>query len=342
VLFRSKITVTPEEKKQLARSRLINPEAHEAYLKGRFFINKGNEADVRKGIAYYEKATAKDSDYALAYAGLAEGYDWLWSLAVMPAKDAFPKMKTLAMKALSIDENLPEAYTIIAEVTLGEWNWQTAEENYRRAVGLNQNYATAHAYYAWYLQMMRRNEEALREAKRAVEIDPLWPMSRAILAQAFMFGNQFDSAMTQINEALSIDSTVALGYAYLGDFYLWRGSFAKAIEQYQKGIALGDSEEIPLVAYCYARSGNAMRARQILADQKTKNIPSAFYSIAYMGLGESDRAFEHLERAYEEHHLGLLVTISVPHGFDTKLDSFRADPRFQALVKKMGLEGIER
>jgi len=139
-----KIAVTPEEKKQLASSRSVNPEAYEAYLKGRFFINKFNEADVRKGISYFEQEIARDSSYALAYAGLAEGYDMLWSLGVMSAKEAFPKIKTWARKALSIDETLAEAYAIIGEIESAEWSWQGAEENFKRVIGLSQYCALGH------------------------------------------------------------------------------------------------------------------------------------------------------------------------------------------------------
>jgi len=337
-----KITVTAEEKQQLASSRPVNPEAHEAYLKGRFFINKFNEADVRKGISYFEQAIAKDSSYALAYAGLAEGYDYLYSLGVMSAKDAFPKIKTLAMKALSIDETLAEAYAIIGDIESSEWNWQGAEENLKRAVGLNQNYAKAHVYYAWYLLMMKRNDEALGEGKRAVELDPLWPFAKDVLAWCFLYKQQYDSAMAQVKEALSIDSNFVFGHRALGDFYSFRGKYEEAISEYQKLIALGDYSAHAAVARAYALSGNAMKARQILADLKTKYVPPVLFAVAYIALCEWDRAFECLERAYEEHDPFLLFIISLPRGFDTNCDSLRADPRFHALMKKMGLEDVAR
>ena len=337
-----KITVTPEEQQQLLATRTVNPEAQEAYLKGRFFVNKFNEADVRKGISYFEQAIAKDSSYALAYEGLAEGYDYLWNLGVMSAKDAFPKIKTWAMKALSIDETLAGAYAMIGDIESAEWNWQGGEENFKRAIGLNQNYAAGHAYYAWYLSLMKRYDEALSEAKRGVEVDPLWPMTKLTLAWTFFFRYQYDSAMIQVNEALSIDSTFVLGYVYLGDFYLWEGNFGEAIAQYQKAAALGYYSVRVSVAWAYARAGNAMKAREILADLKTEYIAPAFLAILHMDLGERDRAFEYLERAYEENDVYLLLSVSLPRGFDPSLDSLRTDPRFHALVKKIGFEEIER
>lgn len=242
------------------------------------------------------------------------------------------------MKALSIDETLAEAYAIIGDIESAEWNWRGAEENFKRAIGLNQNYATAHSYYVGYLCWMGRYDDALRECKLALEVDPLSLFTKATLAVNFFGKHHYDSAMTQIKEALSIDSNFVFGYRMLGNFYTWRGNYKEAIAQYQKAIALGDYPTLAFVACAYARSGNAMKAREILPDLKTKYIQPGFFAIAYIGLGEWDRAFEWLERAYEEHDQTLLSIISLPRGFDTNLDSLRADPRFHALVKKMGLE----
>jgi serine/threonine protein kinase/Tfp pilus assembly protein PilF len=337
-----KVAVTPEEMMRLTSSRPVNPEAHEAYLKGRFFINKFNEADVKKGISYFEQAIARDSSYALAYAGLAEGYDLLWSLGVMSAKDAFPKIKTWATKALSIDEILAEAYAIIWDVEWAEWNWQGAEENFKRAIRLNPNSAEAHTSYAWYLLMMKRNDEALSEAEHAAQLDPLRTTTKVFLAYILFYHNQYDNAMIQVNEALSIDNNFVAGYRFLGSFYLWRENFKEAIVQFQKAVACGDYPVLAFVTYTYARSGNVMKAREIFADLKTKYVQPGLLALVCIGLGEWDQAFEYLERAYEEHDFFLLIWESLPRGFDIKLDSFRADTRFHTIVKKMGLDEIER
>ena len=331
-----KIAVTPEEKQQLTNLRPVDPEAHEAYLKGRYFIHKLIEADVRKGIFYFEKAIARDSNYALAYAGLAEGYDYLWTLGTIKSKDAFPIIKKYAMKALSIDETLADAYAVMGDIELSQWNFESSERNYKRAVGLNQNYATGHAYYAWYLLMMKRYDEALKESRRAVELDPLWPLTKVVFSMSLYYNHKYDSAMTQVREALSIDSNFVFGYAYLGDFYLWKRNYEEAIVQFQIGAAHGDSSGLPIVAYCYACLGNTTKAREIITDLKIKYM--TFHALAYMGLGEWDRTFELFEKAYEEYDQTLLIIISLPNDFDTKLDSLRTDPRFHALVKKMGLE----
>jgi serine/threonine protein kinase len=337
-----RITVTPEEQRRLSAGRAVDPEAYEAYLKGRFFINKFNETDVRRGMSFFEQAVARDSSYALAYEGLAEGYDMLVGLGGMSSEDGIPKMRTWAMKALSIDQSLAAAYTIIGEIGCYEWNWQSAEENYRRATELNQNYAAGHAYYAFYLSLIKRYDESVSEAKQAVELDPLWPMTKAILAYALFYDHQYENAMMQVNEALSIDSTFALGYGYRGCFYLWQGNSEEAIVQFQKSIAFGDYQLLAFLAYTYARSDNVMKAREILADQNTKYIQPSLLGIVYVGLGDWDLAFEYMEKAYKEKDSFLLVCVSIPKGFDTVFDRFRTDPRFAALVKKMGLEEIER
>jgi len=260
----------------------------------------------------------------------------------MSAKEAFPRIKTWAMKALSIDETLAEAYAIIGDIESAEWNWQSAEENFKRAVGLNQNCATGHAIYAWYLCNTKRYGEALIEAKRAVELDPLWPMTKLIFSWALFCNHQYDNAIAQVNEVLSIDSTYGFAYVYLGDFYLFRKAYEKAIVQYQKAIALGYSPAQIMVALIYAQTGDPMKAREILANLKTEYMYTALCALGYAALGERDRAFEHLERAYQEHDQSLLIATSLPRGFDPNLDTLRADPRFHALVKKMGLEEIER
>jgi tetratricopeptide (TPR) repeat protein len=320
----------------LTNIRPVDPEAHEAFLKGRYFIHKFIEADVRKGISYFEQAIARDSNYALAYAGLAEGYDYLWTLGTIKSKDAFPIIKKYSMRALSIDGTLADPYAVLGDIELAQRNFESSERNYKRAVELNQNYAIGHAYYAWYLLMMKRYDEALNESRLAVELDPLWPLTKVIFSMSLYYNHKYDSAMTQVREALSIDSNFALGYAYLGDFYLWQRNYEEAIEQFQTGAAHGDSSGLALVAYCYTCLGNPVKAREIITDLKI--IYMTFHGLAYMGLGEWDRTFEWFERAYEEYDLTLLMMISLPNGFDANFDSLRADPRFHALVKKMGLE----
>jgi serine/threonine-protein kinase len=332
------ITMTTEERQRLASARPVDPEAHEAYLKGRFFINKFTEADIRKGIAYFEQAIAKDPSFASAYTGLAEGYDNLSSVGLMPAKEAFPKIKELALKALSIDKSLAEAYTFIGDAEFTDWNWKAAEENFKRAIELDPNYVTGHAYYAFYLLLMKRHDEALSEGQRALELDPFSMIANYILTSIFWYTQQYDRAIAQAREILSIDPNSGMAYFYIGQSYLAKKMYAEAIAQYQKAIELGEFSSLSTLAAAYVLSGNVMKAREVLADPRTRNLSSSLLGVIYAALGEKDHALELLVKAYEERELQLLVIYASPKRFLPALDSLLADPRFQALMKKAGLE----
>jgi serine/threonine protein kinase len=332
------VTMTAEERQQLGSSRPVDPEAHEAYLKGRFFINKFNEADIRKGIVYFEQAVAKDPSFASAYTGLAEGYDELASMGRMPNKEALPKIRTLALKALSIDKSLAEGYAFIGDVEFYDWNWQAAEEDFKRAIELDPNYVTGHAYYAFYLLLMKRYDEALAEGQRARDIDPLSTIANGVLTQIFWHTQQYDRAVGQARDILGMDPNSDFGYFYLGQSYLAKKMYPEAIAHYRKAIELGDFISLSPLAAAYVLSGNVMKAREILADPRTTNLPFSLIAVIYASLGEKEHALELLKKAYEEREMTLLVINASPRGFLPALDSLFADPRCQALIKKTGLE----
>jgi len=332
------ITMTAEERQRLAGSRPVDPEAHEAYLKGHFFIDKFTEADIRKGIAYFEQAIAKDPSFASAYTGLAEGYDNLCSLGLMPGKEGFQKIKALALKALSIDKSHAEAYAFIGDAEFFNWNWQAAEENFKRALELDPNYETGHIYYAFYLQLMKRYDEALSEGQRALELDPLSTSANYTLIGILWSMQQYDRAIARAKEIINIDPNPSYGYFQLGKCYLAKKMYAEAIAHHLKAIELGDFISLAPLAAAYVLSGNVMKAREILADPRTRNLPSSFLAIIYASLGEKDHALELLVKAYEEREINLLMINASPRGFLPALDSLIADPRFQALMKKAGLE----
>jgi serine/threonine protein kinase/Tfp pilus assembly protein PilF len=334
-----RITVTPEEQQQLASSRPVNPDAHEAYLRGRFFINKGTEADIKKGISYFEQALSKDSNYALAYAGLAEAYDYLISFGFLRWKDGFSKVESLAAKALSIDGTLAEAYAHIGDVKFINLDLKGAEENFKRAIELNPNYATGHMYYAYYLLNMKRCDEALSEGKRAVELDPVSLVANNTLAFILWFTKQNDLAISQARYILNIDSTSAYAYTIIGEVYLQERRYDDAITQFQKAIEHGDPTALFSLADAHARSGNTKKARKILSDLGNKNENPIYLSRIFTALHEWDRTFDLLERAYEKRDvMGLLIIRAFPPGLYPDIDSVRADPRFHELMKKMGVE----
>jgi adenylate cyclase len=332
------ITMTEEEHQRLASSRPVDPEAHEAYLKGRFFINKFTEAEIRKGIAYFEQAIAKDPGFASAYTGLAEGYDNLMMGGWMPAKEAVPKFKALALKALSIDKSLGEAYVFIGDAEFYDWKWKAAEENFKHAIELDPNYITGHFYYAFFLLVMKRYDEALSEVRRALELDPLSTGANYVLISILWSMQQYDRAISQAKEMLNIDPKPSYAYFQLGRCYLARKMYAEAIAYYQKAIELGDFTSLAPLAQAYVLSGNVMKAREILVDPRTKKLPLALFAIIYASLGEQERGLELLEKAFEEREMSLLLINTSPRGFSPALDSLLADPRFQTLMKKIELE----
>jgi serine/threonine protein kinase/Tfp pilus assembly protein PilF len=332
-----KITVTPEEQQQLATYRTVNPEAHELYLKGMYFVNKFSPPDVEKGFKYFEEAIHKDPNYALAYTGMAKGYDYLVSIT-MPPKEAWPKVDSLARKALSLDKTLADAYLLIAEVkAVYEWDWKGAEEYYKRAIELNPNHATAHAWYAMYLLAMKRLDEALREAKHAKELDPLSFDINWMMSYVFLYTGQYDSAITLAKEVLKLDSTFVLAYNILGESYLLKKMYNEAIPQFRKSIALGFRYSLSSLAHAYAETGKETEAQKILNDlleeSKRRYVDPFDFAVVYFALGEQDKAIEYLEKAYEYRSVMLPYIRTFPEWED-----YSKDPRVVALLKKMGLE----
>ena len=332
-----KITVTPEEQQQLTTYRTVNPEAHELYLKGMYFVNKLSPADVEKGFKYFEEAIQKDPDYALAYTGMAKGYDYL-ALATMPPKEAWPKVDSLARRALSLDKTLADAYVLMADVKFCyEWDWRGAEENYKRAIELNPNHATAHVWYSMYLLAMKRLDEALREAKHAKELDPLSFDINYMMSYVFLYTGQYDSAITLANEVLKLDSTFVLAYNILGESYLLKKMYNEAIPQFRKSIALGFRSSLSGLAHAYAETGKETEAQEILNDlleeSKRGYVDPFDFALVYFALGEQDKAIEYLEKAYEYRSVLLPFIRTFPEWED-----YSKDPRVVALLKKMGLE----
>lgn len=334
-----KVTVAPEEQKRIASTRAVDPDAHEAYLRGRFMINKYSETNVLTGIGYFEKAIGIDSSYAPSYTGLAEAYDILGSVGYLPPREAWPKVKVSAAKALGFDETSAEAYLLIADVKdIFEWDFKGAEEYYKRSLEMNPNYATAHSWYAMYLASQRRFDEAIREARYSAKLDPLSPAVVSNVAWIYEKAGQEDSALIYIRETLSIDSTVPISHEILGKVFLKKKMFQAAIEEQQKAISLGDSTVLADLAITYARSGDVGKARESLAKvirySTRKYISASSIAAVYCVLGEKDKALESLEKAYEERDAALTYMKI----FSPVYDIVRDDPRYQAVLRKVGLD----
>ena len=332
-----KAALTPQEQARLANTRPVNPDAHEAYLKGRYYWNLRTEEGLKKSIEYFQQAIEKDPSYALAYAGLAGSYGVMATWNVMAPKEAYPRQKAAALKALEIDETLAEAHASLGLVREDyDWDWMGAEKEFKRAIELNPGYATAHQWYAEYLSEMGRYNEAIAEAKRAQELDPLSLIINADGGLVFFYARRYDEAIAQCRRTLELNAGFYPAHLYLGWAYEQKKRYAEAISEYQKAIALqqGNPTLAAHLARGYAAAGKRTEALNIISQlgQLSKGRYVSPYVIAqvYTALDDPDRAFQWLEKAYQERDSDLDELKTEP-GFD----SLRPDPRFQDLLRHM-------
>lgn len=334
-----KIQVTPEEKTRLASARPVNLEAHEAYLKGRYYLNKRTEEGFRGAIGYFGDATQKDLNYPLGYAGLADSYILLGEYSLLPAKEAFTKAREAAAKALELDDTLAEAHNALAAVKVDyDWDWPGAESEFRRAIELNPGYATAHQWYAELLSQLGRHEEALSEIKLAQQLDPFSLIINVVRGDALRGAGQYDLAIEQLNKTLEIDPNFAHAHFHLGMTYLRKEAFADAIAEFQKAVTLSPNvtDYKGGLGYAYARAGKRAEAWNVLEELKERSkrsyIPWFYIAGIYAGLDEKDQAIAYLEKAYARREQGLAVMKREP-----MFDPLRSDSRFQDLLRRMNL-----
>ncbi len=331
-----RVTVTPEEQKRLAASRPVNPAAHEAYLKGHFHLWKYRDGDVEKAIRYFEEAIAIDSMCAPAYVDLGHAYDYFSER--MPPSEFARKVTTYARKALSIDPTMAEAYVLLGDVKLSyDWDWKGAEADFGKAIALNPNNAVARAYYSSYLGVMGRFDEALREANRANELDPLDLNMKLMLANRYYYVRQYDKAEALYEEIRSLDSTYALAYVGLGRMRFVRGRFKDAATEYRKALQYDVAYGSEGLGAALARSGNVGEARReivrLMRESEAGQQRQVSIAAAYLALGEPDSAFQWLEKAYELRDGNLPWVRLIP-----MFDDLRSDQRYFALMKKLKLE----
>ncbi len=327
------------EKELLTKRYTENTEAYQLYLKGRYYWNKRAGDAVKKGIEYFNQAIQKDPNYALAYAGLADSYNILGSNGVIPMKESHPRARVAALKALEIDDNLSEAHTSLAAIIADfYWNWPEAESHFRRALELNPNYPTAHSWYCQYLVRMGRLNEAIQEAKRAQELDPVSLVMNVNLGQTFYWARQYDQAIEQFQKTLEIDPNFVPAYLHLGLVYLQKRMYQEAIASFEKGSTLAghNTDMVGLLGHAYAAAGRKDEALKILNElnelSKQQYVSPFAIALIYVGLGEKNQAFTRLEKAYEERVwlMGLMKAEPI-------FDPLRSDPRFEDLLRRIGL-----
>ena len=337
-----KIKLVGERETVFVKRPTENLEAYNLFLKGRFFWSKRTEEGLKKGIQYFQQAIRKDPGYAFAYAGLADSYSLLCSYHILSPNDAIPSARVAATKAMELDNTLAEAYEALAHVRiLHDWNWLDAEREFRRAIELNPAYATAHQRYSLYLTVMGQMDAAIAEIGRAQELDPLSLIINTDVGLVFYTAGQYDRAIEQCRQALEIDPNFSVAHFALGLTYEQRGMYEQAIAELQKAITLSGDLTVVKAAlgHVYAASGNSREAKKVLdelhAVSKRRYVSPYSIAVIYAGLGENDRAVEWLQKSYEERSVWL---IHLHLKVDPRLQMLHQDPRFLALLKKMGLE----
>jgi tetratricopeptide (TPR) repeat protein len=327
-----RVQLTPEEQQRLTRSRPVNPEAHEAYLRGMFFVNRGGPDGVKKGLALLHDAVEKDPQHPLPYAYLAAGYSSLGHQP-SPPPDAFARARALALKALELDETVADAHAVLGELVLyGErsWDWPAAERAFQRAIELNPGLPRAHAHYAWYHALFDRWDDALASMRRAEEVDPLtplWPAWRGWLANA---AGRFDEAIAAAEKSLELNTNFPFGHGVLGLSYAGKRSYKEALASAQKAQSLHGGPEFAL-AVVYARAGQPRGAFEIAEGLERANTPAAAAAIHAL-LGDRDRAFRLLEVGLEARDSNIPWMQADPY-----TRTLRDDPRFADLLRRMNL-----
>jgi len=331
------IELTPQEQSALAGPQPIDPEAHEAYLKGRFHWSKRTMEGLEKSLNFFEQAIARDPEYAQAYVGLADVYIVLADLGYRVPRDCYPQAKELVKKALEIDEHLAEAHNSQAYIKFSyEWKWAEAESGFKRAIELNSNYATAHQWYSEYLICLGRFDEAIKEAQRAQELDPLSVMIHTNAGILFYEAGRFDRAVEQFQKALEIDDDFYIALKYRAHSLKEQGQNDEAFEGYLRALqAVGLNEEKAAeVRQIYNTSGLQGYYRWFVDEGfEELNARRDHLITSYAYLGEADLAFEWLELSVQERRRVVLEM-----GVTPAFAKLRSDPRFADLLRRMGLE----
>jgi serine/threonine protein kinase/tetratricopeptide (TPR) repeat protein len=337
------VKLTPQEQARLARTHSVNPEAHEAYLAGRFYWNKRTAEGLFKSIAYFEQALAKDPGYALAYAGLADSYHALPELTAVAVGEALPKARTAALKALELDDSLAEAHSALATVKEDyDWDWAGAEQQYKRAIELNPGDATTRVFYSNLLLELGRLTEALSEARTAQHLDPLSLRANDNLSAVLHFSGEYEQCINQCMKTLELDPLSSQAHRHLGQAYAQKQLYGEAIKELEKAkeLSRGNDETLSELGYVLAISGSKEQARKVLEQlMHSADGHASQYRLAivYIGLGERDKALDSLEHAVKDRSPGVVHLKVSPHFME-----LRSDPRFQQLLRGMGLSAETR
>jgi TolB-like protein/tetratricopeptide (TPR) repeat protein len=326
------------EQHAIAARPTENTEAHQLYLKGRFFWNKRTGNDLKKSIEYFQQAIAADPNYALAYAGVADAYVFLPGYTAGAPKDCYPKAAAAAKKALELDDTLAEAHTTLAlAIWYYDFDFSQANKEFQRAIELNPNYATGHQQYGNNtLSALGRFDDAIAEGKRAVELDPLSLVINADLGMNYYYARRYDEAISQLRKTLEMDPGYYYAHVDLGQVLAAKRAFGEAISEYQKARALNDDPFVlGLLGHAYASSGNKTEALKILDQLKEvsrqRYVSTFSFAIVDLALDDKQEALRWLEQSYQDRAGADIGWIRV----DSLLDPLHGNPRFEALAEKI-------
>jgi TolB-like protein/DNA-binding winged helix-turn-helix (wHTH) protein len=336
------VKLQPEEKRRMSQAQAsIDPQAYEAYLKGRFYWSKRSAETSRKAVGYFEQAIERDPDYAPAYSGLSDTYRAFDVQGLAPPRECMPKAEAAARKALALDDTLAEAHASLAGVLYRyDWDWEGAEREFRLSLELEPNYAEGHRAYAVYLMTVRRHEEALAEAQRARELSPLSLAINTELGLALVRLGRYDEAIEQLQKTLEIDPKFGRVYQTLAFAYEGKGDWPRAMEALVSRPGSPQGRSNPWLGYAYGVSGRRREALEIMARLETvsheRYVSPQGFAIIHLGLGNKEQAMAWLERAYDERAFEVL-------GFSGPLfDRLSGDPQFQDLLRRMRLPTADR
>jgi tetratricopeptide (TPR) repeat protein len=332
------INLNPQEQAALKKVTVVDPEAYESYLKGRYFWNKRTADGLGKAIEYFNEAVERKPDYAQAYAGLADSYalagDWKYGL--LAPREAYPKAKAAATKAIALDDTLGEAHISLAFCLDNfDWDWESGGKEFRRGIELSPDYAIGHEWYGWHLAASGRNDEAVAEVEKAASLDPLSPSIGADLAEELLVAHRFDEAIKQGRLTIALDPFFAPTHYVLGQAFVQKRNYGEAIAELKKATELspGSTAFTANLAYAYAVSGDRDKATKLLNDlknQSSQSSPNApEIAMVYVGLDEKDQAMAWLEKAYAERFSPWVLMRPC-------FDPLRSDPGFEDLVRRIG------
>jgi tetratricopeptide (TPR) repeat protein len=332
-----RVKLTAQEVKRLAAAREVSPAAYEAYLKGRYLWNKRTEDSMRKSISCYEEAIRQSPEYAMAYAGIADSYVMLACRGMVPAKETFRKARAAARKALDLDSDLGDAHGSLAHVRLHDWDWEGLERDFARAIELNPADAIVYYWYGEFLMSLGRPEDAITITQRAYETDPLSAVIGASLGMILYLARRYDEAATVLQHVQQISPEHFLPHMRMGLVRIQQGNYQEAIQELEAAVRLAgqSTETLAALATAYAAAGERDKARALTNDLESSRrkryvLPYNFAKI-YSALDDFEKAFEWLEKAYDDGSPDLIEINSEPI-----FDGMRNDRRFSDLMHRVG------